>query len=163
MRANPTDQPNSPRFCQVSNKLQTCSTKTRSWRASTRSRRNLSSGGHKLLLMKKCIKTSDISSEDRPMEISEFWFECLITELFNQADHEKWNGLSLMGRDKFPSQTRRLHRGQLRCKCSARFFATSDNLSTSAFVGLTTSITDFAVFSKQASNVISRHRICIQF
>ncbi len=62
------------------------------------------SGEHKLLLMKILMKTSDISNEGRPMEVSELWFDCLITEFFNQGDHEKLNGLPLtplMDRDNF--------------------------------------------------------------
>jgi len=38
------------------------------------------------------------------MEVSELWFDCLITEFFNQGDHEKLNGLPLtplMDRDNF--------------------------------------------------------------
>ncbi len=59
---------------------------------------------HKLLLMKILMKTSDISNEGRPVEVSELWFDCLITEFFNQGDHEKLNGLPLtplMDRDNF--------------------------------------------------------------
>jgi len=54
--------------------------------------------------MKILMKTSDISNEGRPVEVSELWFDCLITEFFNQGDHEKLNGLPLtplMDRDNF--------------------------------------------------------------
>ena len=38
------------------------------------------------------------------MKVSELWFDCLITEFFNQGDHEKLNGLPLtplMDRENF--------------------------------------------------------------
>ena len=35
--------------------------------------------------MKILMKTSDISNECRPVNVSEVWFDCLMTEFFNQV------------------------------------------------------------------------------
>lgn len=59
---------------------------------------------HRLQLMKIVMKVSDISNEVRPVAVSEQWLECLLTEFFNQGDHEKLNGLPLtplMDRENF--------------------------------------------------------------
>ncbi|XP_071957474.1 high affinity cGMP-specific 3',5'-cyclic phosphodiesterase 9A-like [Antedon mediterranea] len=49
------------------------------------------------------IKCCDISNEVRPMEVSEPWVDCLLTEYFIQSDREKMEGLPVlpfMDRDK---------------------------------------------------------------
>ncbi|KAI3378701.1 hypothetical protein SNEBB_005626 [Seison nebaliae] len=53
----------------------------------------------KLILIKCC----DISNEVRPMEVSDPWVDCLLTEYFQQSDREKELGLPVapfMDRDK---------------------------------------------------------------
>jgi high affinity cGMP-specific 3',5'-cyclic phosphodiesterase 9 len=37
----------------------------------------------------------------QPMAVSEFWLACLVTEFFNQGNHENLTSLALMGRDNF--------------------------------------------------------------
>ena len=41
------------------------------------------------------MKTSDISNECRPINVSQTWLDCLLLEFFNQGDHERLNGLPL--------------------------------------------------------------------
>lgn len=40
---------------------------------------------HKIQLMKIIMKTSDISNECRPVNVSELWLDCLLEEFFNQV------------------------------------------------------------------------------
>ncbi|XP_033119809.1 high affinity cGMP-specific 3',5'-cyclic phosphodiesterase 9A-like [Anneissia japonica] len=54
------------------------------------------------------IKCCDISNEVRPMEVSEPWVDCLLTEYFMQSDREKIEGLPVspfMDRDKVTKST----------------------------------------------------------
>ncbi|XP_033642540.1 high affinity cGMP-specific 3',5'-cyclic phosphodiesterase 9A-like [Asterias rubens] len=58
---------------------------------------------HISLLMQICIKVADISNEARPMDVSDPWIDCLLTEFFNQSDVEKLEGLPVapfMDREK---------------------------------------------------------------
>jgi len=47
---------------------------------------------HKDLLMQILIKASDISNEIRPVEVSELWVDCLLSEFFSPERHGKAGG-----------------------------------------------------------------------
>ena len=42
---------------------------------------------HRIQLMKILMKTSDISNECRPVNVSELWLDCLLEEFFNQVKY----------------------------------------------------------------------------